>query len=45
MLFQDPAGEMRVAKNGDHFVDDRATGVTGNTTTNTPLQQLQHDEQ
>ena len=45
MLFQDPSGEIVVAKNGDHFVDDRATGVTGNTTGITPLQQLEHDEQ
>lgn len=45
MMYQDPAAVITVAKNGDHFVDDQATGVTGNTKKMTPLQQLEHDEQ
>ena len=47
MYFEDPTGLHTVHKNGDHFVDDRATGSTANCTFNgnTPLQQIRHDEQ
>ena len=45
MMYQDPTGSISVNKNGDHFIDYRATGVSGNTTHLTPLQQLEHDDQ
>ena len=45
MMFKDPTNTITVSKIGDHFVDDRASGVTANTTRLTPLEQLQHDEQ
>ena len=47
MYFVDPANRYSVHKNGDHFVDDRASGATANCThnNNTPLEQIRHDEQ
>lgn len=45
MKFKNPDGKITVSKIGDHFVDDRASGVTANTTNKTLLQQLKHDEQ
>ena len=47
MFFIDPTGTHQVRKNGDHFVDDRASGSTANCTHNgnTPLEQIKYDEQ
>lgn len=45
MRFTNPDGVINVSTIGDHFVDDRASGVTENTTTLTPLEQLALDEQ
>ena len=33
MSYTNPNGDIKVSKVGDHFVDDRASWVTANTTT------------
>ena len=47
MTFEDPSGTLTVEKIADLFVDDTATGVTGNKVPpgETALQHLERDEQ
>ena len=47
MIFEDPSGELKVEKIADLFVDDTATGVTGNRVPpgETALEHLEKDEQ